>query len=324
VTDSYDATHEDTTGAVPSGTSARQQRHQDLEPSEADTLWLRSALAQVAGDPPPTTHLEALRELATARRAVRRHRGIQGIIAFAAAAAVLVPTVGLLGSSNSSPDLSAASSAAPTLPTAAATPVAEGWDTRGPAPSTGASSPSLKQGPHAEAPTPGRPLPAAAASSSTTSSRSTPPELVLQPDGLELSSGGTTVERLQFRSSVMKLVRETVTSALGPLTLEQLANCSQGRRTRLVNDHVSLLFDGTQFVGWSDDSGANPRIATAEGVRVGTSLADLQQALPGVEVYSDALGPHWRTPDGLAGSLQGTAPTSRVTEIHGGEACLPT
>jgi len=70
-----------------------------LDPSPDDERWLRQALGSVVGEEQPTTRHQSLRDLAIARRALRRRRVAQGIVAVAAASAALLPlNTGLLTS----------------------------------------------------------------------------------------------------------------------------------------------------------------------------------------------------------------------------------
>ena len=99
--------------------------------------------------------------------------------------------------------------------------------------------------------------------------------------------------------------------------------CGQGARIQLSRQGFSALVKGAVFVGWVDSGRTTPRLATVNGIGVGSTLASIKAGFAGVTVTTDTLGPEWTTPDGTVGGLlDGTATTSRMTDFYAGETCF--
>ncbi|MCW2776900.1 MAG: hypothetical protein JWN17_625 [Frankiales bacterium] len=155
---------------------------------------------------------------------------------------------------------------------------------------------------------------AAAPTSAATTGTAT---LVLLPDGIALQHDGTT-EKIPFGSGTA-IVAPALAATLGE-PKQQVVECGQGSRTDLGAGGFDVLFDGERFVGW-DESGAG--LVTDTGLKVGSTRAEVQQALPGVTFSKATLGDEFLgSQGGLAGFLDGAAPTSRVTGLTGGESCV--
>ncbi len=148
------------------------------------------------------------------------------------------------------------------------------------------------------------------------------PVLVLAADGLGVQVGEASIRRLSFPDAPAARVRAAVTAALGPLTVAELPECGQGPRSGASRQRFSLLFDGDRFVGWTDEGAAGRRLTTADGIGVGSTLADLRRSLGAVDVAPGSLGTEWTAPGGLSGVLDGGRPTSKVTVISAGETCF--
>lgn len=147
-----------------------------------------------------------------------------------------------------------------------------------------------------------------------------PGEVVLAPDGLGVAAFGDEAEA----------VLAGLAGVLGPPADDRpLGSCPSGEADRLVQfAELGVLFDGGRFVAWDvgPASGALPPLATAEGVGVGSSIAQLRAA------YGDRLrldpedpfGPVFEIatppPGRLAGTLTGTGPADTVATLSGGTA----
>ncbi|MCW2605885.1 MAG: hypothetical protein JWO60_578 [Frankiales bacterium] len=165
----------------------------------------------------------------------------------------------------------------------------------------------------------------AAAPSSATTAPSTPPTtaptteagatLVLRKDGLALRSGSSTVA-IPFGSGT-SLVAPALASALGEPE-QKTVPCGQGPRTSLSSQGFDVLFDGERFVGW-DESGAG--LVTDDGLRIGSTRAEVVKALPDAEFSQTELGTEFASPGGLSGFLDGPSETASVVGLVGGEVC---
>jgi hypothetical protein len=147
------------------------------------------------------------------------------------------------------------------------------------------------------------------------------PQLVLEPDGLGVLVG-TSVRHLPFGTDI-GAVTNALRSTLGTVTRTTQTECGQGARGQLSREGFSALFDGVAFVGWHDSGRVRPHLETMAGIGVGSTLASVRSVVADVQVTTDTLGPEWTAGEqGLGGLLDGTAPSSRVTQIYAGETCF--
>ena len=207
------------------------------------------------------------------------------------------------------------------------------------APTRGPSvAPSTSAGP-TPAPAPPAPLPSPIAPSPTTTSPTTPSPtttspttapsapstgaasppvaapatVVLQGEGLGLASGSST-RPLTFADATATAVREALGRSLGDST-ENSNDCGA---VFVQYDGLVIALRGERFVGWTVPQTSG--LTTADGLGTGTTLAELRDARPGVQVRQ-GLGTEWTSGD-LAGFLDGTQDSSRVTGLYSGDVCL--
>lgn len=151
-----------------------------------------------------------------------------------------------------------------------------------------------------------------------------PAAVVLSPEGLGNARFG------DDGASVLAVL----TDLLGPPVDDRtLGTCASGDADRLVQfSELGVLLDGPagrqQFVGWDvgPPSGALPPLATAEGIGVGSTRLELQNAF-GTRLQLDAddpFGPSFdlpaTPPAGLTGTLTGPGPDDTVATLQGGSA----
>lgn len=86
-------------------------------------------------------------------------------------------------------------------------------------------------------------------------------------------------------------------------------------------DGFQLAFSEGKFIGWTAGEGAPRGFATASGIHVGSTLAELRAARPEVEVREDSLGPEFSA-DGIHGTLSGTTDDATVTTMWAGVNCV--
>ncbi len=176
------------------------------------------------------------------------------------------------------------------------------------------------------------PTPTSAPPTSPTTTRppTSPPTttaagLVLEPDGLGLVVGPASIRHLPFAGTTADQVTGQLTTALGSGTTSPSPDCGAHLRT-FVSGGLSVLLDRTRFLGWTlqaapGGSGAPGGPRTGDGLGVGSTLADLRAARPGVTVTTSTLGPEFVEPGGLSGLLDGTSSTSTVTLLRAGQTC---
>ncbi len=111
-----------------------------------------------------------------------------------------------------------------------------------------------------------------------------------------------------------------------PVDDRPLGSCPSGEADRLVQfGELAVLFGGGRFVAWDagPPSGALPPLTTAEGIGVGSSVAELRGAY-GQRLQldpDDPFGPVFEIttppPGRLAGTLTGTGPSDTVASLSG-------
>ncbi len=147
-----------------------------------------------------------------------------------------------------------------------------------------------------------------------------PAEVVLAPEGLGIAAFGDEAEA----------VLAALAGVLGPPVDDRpLGSCPSGEADRLVQfGQLAVLFGGGRFVAWDagPPSGALPPLTTAEGIGVGSSVAELRGAY-GQRLQldpDDPFGPVFEIttppPGRLAGTLTGTGPSDTVASLSGGTA----
>lgn len=182
--------------------------------------------------------------------------------------------------------------------------------------------------PTTSAPTSTTEAPATAVTSSTApaSSPQTParPAVVLAPDGLGVVRFGAEAEQ----------VLTHLADVLGPANDDRrLGSCPSGAADRLVQfSELAVLIAGEgpsgRFVAWDvgPASGAFPPLATAEGIRVGSTVSELRAAygplleLSGDDPFGPAFAVRVPPPGALSGTTTGTGPGDTVTSLGGGRA----
>jgi hypothetical protein len=174
-------------------------------------------------------------------------------------------------------------------------------------------SPSALPGPSAS-PSSG---PTTAGTGAPSQEPTTPVRVVLRPDGLGFTGGGSSTSTLPFGTDAAT-VRAAVDRALGAGGEMATPDCGPRSSTVQYEGLFLRLQDG-ELVGWTTGS---PGLTTGDGTGVGSTLAELRDAQPGVGVTEGTLGPEWSTEGGLAGFLDGTSDDSLVNSMGAGDQCL--
>lgn len=138
--------------------------------------------------------------------------------------------------------------------------------------------------------------------------------VVLRGDGLTVAGS-----EFAFGGANLAQVRPALEAAFGGVEVQEVP-CPAGARTAVGSQGFDVLFDGETMVGWDESGGRGP--ATADGLALGSTRADVEAALPDAEFTEDTLGPEFLSPTGLGGFLDGTQPTSVVVGLTGGEQCV--
>lgn len=161
---------------------------------------------------------------------------------------------------------------------------------------------------------------AAPTSSAPPSLPAVTPVVVLERGGLGYLTGSSSIRHLLFGQSAPADVEALLDRALGPGTSSPLPDCGP-QVVEVQYPGFTLVLDRSRFVGWSDRGSPGRSLLTADGLGVGSTLAQLRDAIPDIAVVDGSLGSEWNA-NGISGFLGGVAPTSRVTVISSGQNCL--
>ncbi|MCU1593123.1 MAG: hypothetical protein JWO12_515 [Frankiales bacterium] len=147
------------------------------------------------------------------------------------------------------------------------------------------------------------------------------PVLVLEPDGLGYLVGSSSVRHLVFHSLSREEIVQVVTRILGTGKTAELPDCGQGPRSSWQAKGLSLLFDGTKWLGWTDQGPAGR--TAVNGVGVGVTRAFLDKSGTAFSYSHTSLGTEFlASGDAYGGILSGPLPTSKVTTMYAGETCF--
>lgn len=142
--------------------------------------------------------------------------------------------------------------------------------------------------------------------------------VTLEPDGLSvLTLPGGTARTLLFEQATGAEVREVLGAALGDAVERALPDCSPTAVLVTFGDAVTVVLEDDVLQGWSVDE-RGPRLTTAEGIAVGSTLADLRAAYPDVQVSESTLGPEFSVEGGVSGFLR----DDLVTGVNAGFTCV--
>jgi hypothetical protein len=145
-----------------------------------------------------------------------------------------------------------------------------------------------------------------------------------KPPTIELAGNGIRV--VGFGSSVAS-VTKAVSAELGPPTGHPEAGCVGGYREVAWHDLI-LQFRHGRFSGYrywlsigAPGSTASPRIATATGITLGSTLAQLRKAYDLTQTGTD----FWKSPNGIVFVLDSptypSPPASPIDEIKSAGVC---
>lgn len=177
--------------------------------------------------------------------------------------------------------------------------------------------------PAANAATPVATPTAEASASPTATPAASAVAINLAPDGLSLVDPTTGNARLIAYGSPRATIEAAVTAALGaPTERGHSAECGAGPMdfTTYKSD-LQLTFQEGKFIGWTINRGPAKGLATASGIGIGSTLAEVRKAYSVGDVEEGSLGILFAS-GALAGILDGKGEGAKVTDIWGGTVCL--
>lgn len=146
--------------------------------------------------------------------------------------------------------------------------------------------------------------------------------LALDGEGLRLVVAATGSTRLLAFGADSATVISALSVALGPATSRGTsADCGAGPLDfATFADGLSITMLHARFVGWSARASATARtLTTMSGIGVGSTRAALDSAYAAT-VSTTTLGEEFSA-GGLAGVLDGTAASARITTLWSGTTC---
>lgn len=151
----------------------------------------------------------------------------------------------------------------------------------------------------------------------------TAPLLNIAPGGLALidpTSGRA--RQLEFGTERAFILRG-VEAALGASDeTGRNGECGEGAMDFAKFDGLSLWFQDDKLVGWFLD-GAVPKLTTASGAGIGSTRAQVAEALAISDVPESSLGREFTTDSGsFSGLLEGQGDAAKVTALWSGQACI--
>jgi hypothetical protein len=118
-----------------------------------------------------------------------------------------------------------------------------------------------------------------------------------------------------------------MTAVLGPLEQEnRSAECDSGADRTARWKGLSTVFSKGKWVGYLwDGSAGGPPAGTEKGIKVGSTVAEMKAAYPGVAVEETTLGHEWfveiTDTTSIGGFVTDPAATGRVQSIYSGDIC---
>jgi hypothetical protein len=164
--------------------------------------------------------------------------------------------------------------------------------------------------------------PSPAATSAPSPARSARPTLVLMADGLGVQGPGPSITKLLFGEATAAQVDAAITATLGKPQRQAMAECGQGPRIGSQSDRFTVLYDGTEFLGWTEPGAPGRHLTSTAGIGIGSTLAEVRAVQAGVQTMDETLGPEFFTEGGISGMLDGLTPSSKVTLVYAGETCF--
>lgn len=147
--------------------------------------------------------------------------------------------------------------------------------------------------------------------------------LLLRGDGLS-GAGAGKAATLHFGVPRPAAIA-SLTKLLGkPRSVRTVPDCGQGDPMVLAafGGGLTAQFLKGKFSGWSLDTQADPRFRTAEGIRIGSSRAEVLKAYPDADIDDGSLGVMFTRDAGPSGFLDSMKPRARVIGLYAGETCM--
>jgi hypothetical protein len=147
------------------------------------------------------------------------------------------------------------------------------------------------------------------------------PRLALDPEGLRWFLPNGAARALPFGTA-----QGDVTASLEQLRGDAAKGINQDCGAGPVQfaswpDGLSLVFQNGRMAGWSIDGRASGGITTADGIGIGTTRSQLEDAIgPPIKVQRTSLGIEFSAGE-YHGLFDGTGENARITDMWAGVSC---
>jgi len=149
------------------------------------------------------------------------------------------------------------------------------------------------------------------------------PRLALDPNGLRWFLQPSGASRALPFGMAQSEVLASVEKERGPSARGTNADCGAGPvEFAGWADGLSLLFQDGRFVGWGLDSRSERGVRTADGIGIGSTRAELDDAMgPPLQVRKTTLGTEFSAGE-YHGLFKNGRPEARITDLWAGVSCV--
>ena len=144
--------------------------------------------------------------------------------------------------------------------------------------------------------------------------------VVLEPSALRVGD-----EELVFGEAGEDETVDALTEALGEAeSEEELTECGEGPLRSVTFSSLVAYFQDDVLTGWRVLEDGPATLTTADGIGIGSTRAEVEEAFPEVTVEESSLGTEFYTGEGasLSGLLTDDTADGRVDEIWSGTTCI--
>lgn len=151
-----------------------------------------------------------------------------------------------------------------------------------------------------------------------------PKAVILEGEGLGFLVGEASIRHFEIGDADLastKTALEKQTDSKGQE--EDLTDCGEGPLHVVTFPGLSAYFKDGKLAGWSVRSGATLAFTTAQGIGLGTTREELDDAYgDGLKVDETSLGTEWTAPDGISGILESDAADAETETLWAGMSCI--
>lgn len=145
--------------------------------------------------------------------------------------------------------------------------------------------------------------------------------VILESDGLGLDQAGVIV-RLAFEQADQATATSTLEAVLGePTATETDLECGPGVLDSVSWDGLDVYFLDDTFAGWYLQEPQPAQMTTTEGVGVGSSRMEVEEAYDDATVEETSLGTEW-SGGGVSGIFSGDTDDTTVEATWAGATCI--